>query len=198
MANGNITIDVEVDSDAIVGRIREAFEDGIDEAAEDLGEDGTEKARLKIVEEGAVWKGELLASFNTKITDQGGTTIVQIENNAEYAKAVDEGVDYYENAPPIHRLLPWVEEHLGHWTPSDYEYAKEVAAYFKKNSNRAIDEYMDLDVWRAYELQKELKVHGLDAVEFMDFAEEWLEHHGSFVVRNNILKELRKNGIDAR
>lgn len=190
-----LTIDVDLDSKKVVQRLEEAIEEGIEEAGDSIAEEGKEKARHKIVEEGALFRGELFASFETEVAEVDGDTVVKIRNTADHAAPVNDGRKPNRRAPPLHKLLPWVREHLPHWYPEDRDYADNVADYFRKNSSASLSVWTDLEIWRAYELQQEIKVHGIDAVRFMEFAEEWLERHGSFVVRNKIGEEFFRRGL---
>lgn len=190
-----LNINVDVDENGIAERVEEAIKDGIEEAADSLEDDAVEKARYKIVEEGAVWKGELLAAFQTSHRQVGDTTYVSVRNTSDHAAPVNDGRKPGKEAPPLHNLLPWVRTHLAHWYPENTEYADSIADYFRKNSNVDLGPYTDLEIWRAYELQKKIRTHGIDPVKFMDFAEEWLEKHGSFVVRNKIGEEFFKKGL---
>lgn len=190
-----MNIDIDLDQNGITERIGYAIEDGIDEAADSLADEGKEKARHKIVEEGAVWKGELLASFQTETRQVGDSTYVAVRNTSDHAAPVNDGRKAGKEAPPLHNLLPWVREHLAHWYPEDQQYADNIADYFRENSKVDLGTYTDLEIWRAYELQQKIHKFGIDPVKFMEFAEEWLERHGSFVVKAKIGEEMFKRGL---
>lgn len=193
MAKMNINIDL--DENGVTEQVEKAIEDGVQEAGDSLGDEAIEKARLKIIEEGAVWKGELLAAFQTESRKVGKTTYIKVRNDSDHAAPVNDGRSAGKEAPPLHNLLPWVRKHLAHWYPEDQDYADDIANYFRENSNVDLGPYTDLEIWRAYELQQKIHRHGIDAVEFMDFAEEWLERHGQFVVKAKIGEELFKRGL---
>jgi hypothetical protein len=188
-----LNIDVNVDENGIAKRVEEAIEDGVENAAEDISEQSTHVAKTEIVEEGAVWRGDLLASFEDDVKKQGDDVILKIQNISEHAEPVENGAEYSNKKPPIQELLPWVRDKLNHMRFDDPEWVMSIASYFRNRGD--FSGWGDSEIARAYWLQQKIYQEGLDPVKFMEAAEEWVRRHGDQVVKNNIEKELRKYGF---
>jgi hypothetical protein len=106
MLNKDVTDDIE-----------DAINDGIARGASDLAQDLELVARLKIREEGAVWREKLINSFDDAYTRTSGNYVLVFMNTAEYAAPVNDGAEYGDEGPPISALIPWVQANMPNGPP---------------------------------------------------------------------------------
>lgn len=116
---GRLRLNIEVDDKAIASRLEKAIRSGIASAGTEVGEVGEAAAKSKIREEDAIWKGELINSFTTTNTRIGRHRVVVITNTSQHAPYVEHGTEKYTRAPPLAKLIPWVETKLQGWTVRD-------------------------------------------------------------------------------
>jgi hypothetical protein len=101
--------------------IEDAIRDGIRNAVRgSLPESMELVARLKIIEEDAIWRENLINSFENVQMRRGDNYVLIFQNTAEYAAPVNDGSEYGSEGPPLEALIPWVRTHLYYWeAPGD-------------------------------------------------------------------------------
>lgn len=187
MSKGHI--DVDVDLNGVPQKIEQAIKRGIRESADEISDQGTDVAKNKILEEGAVWKGELWSSFEWDDRKAGKKRIVNIKNVSEHAAPMEFGAEYEDKAPPIRKLLPWVQTELSGWKVSDYWVYKA-----QQSLSMPLSEFMaNKQLYaKAFWLQQHIKREGLEARRFMEAMEDYLWRHSDEIVGGEIDKALKK------
>jgi hypothetical protein len=114
---GDIRFDIDVRNEDIADEIEDAIERGISESVsqrntDSLGQKMKRAAREHIRRNGRVWTTELINSFEITSESMGGNTILVLRNDAGHAAAIDTGAQYGDEGPPLHRLIPWVQEKM--------------------------------------------------------------------------------------
>lgn len=181
-------IDIDVDLNGVTRDIRRGIKDGIRDSDDDLYEEGTDVAKAKLRQEGAVWKGELINSFTFDSDGNGNVRVVKIKNNAEHAAPMEFGAEYEDRGPPIDSLLPWVQDKLSNWKVSEKwislaeEHLDIPEGKFAQNKKL---------YGKAFWLQQKIKQQGLDAREFMEAMEDYLRQNADDIVGDEIDKSLR-------
>lgn len=99
--------------------VADKIERGIRRSSEDIGDGMRRSAQQQIQQEGRVWKGELINSFDTSETITPSRAVIRLSNDAAYARAVDKGAEYGSEGPPLHRLIPWVLTNMQHTRVND-------------------------------------------------------------------------------
>jgi hypothetical protein len=115
---GKLRLTVDVKQKQIVKAIEKQIKSGIEKAARrrfanSVSDTAVDAAKDRIRQEGAIWRGELIESFDVTTRKVGSNWVIEITNDADHAKPLDEGAEYDEKGPPIAELIPWVESNLG-------------------------------------------------------------------------------------
>ena len=116
MKRSRIGIRISVDDKNIPDRIERAVERAFAPAGREIGKQAKGSARRQIIEKDAIWKGDLLKSFRVQQGGAGNLHVVRISNTSEHAPYVEHGTKVYTRAPPLAKLIPWVETELQGWT----------------------------------------------------------------------------------
>lgn len=182
-------IDVDVDLNGVPGKIERAVEDGVKDSDTELYDQGTDAAKAKLRQEGAVWKGELINSFTFDTDNKGNVTLVKIKNIADHAVPMEDGAEYGKEGPPIDSLLPWAQDKLSNWQVSEKwvslaeEYLDIPAAEFQSNKKLYA---------KTFWLQQKIKHQGLEGRKFMEAMDNFLELYGDDIVGHEIDKQIRR------
>lgn len=115
----DIKLDASVRNLQAVSDIEDKIEAGIRRSMDDVGDQMRRSAQQHIQQEGRVWKGELINSFEVTDGMTPRKAVIQLSNEAAYAAAVDEGAEYDTEGPPLHRLIPWVLTNMQHVRVND-------------------------------------------------------------------------------
>lgn len=196
-------VNTSVEGIDVVDDVEDAIEDGIEAGGRSAGQETREAARSKIWSSGAFWTGELLDSFDLRYAKRGDTLTVILENDAEHAAPIEHGAQYTNRGPPISALIPWVRSHLAGYTlpPSDRESLPEPdempdeEVQVEDMAGETIDlrQFVDRKVLRqAFWLQEHIKEEGIDAVHFMEHAEEWAADSADREVAEYISASLKR------
>lgn len=183
-------INVDVDLNGVTSDIEDAIEDGIRNSDSELYEEGTDVAKSKLRQEGAVWSGELISSFTFDTDATGKVRLVEIKNTSDHAAPIEEGAEYEDRGPPIDNLIPWVQDNLSDWQVGDYWiYRAKQSLDLHSSQFQAHKELYAKAFW----LQQKIKRQGLEPRRFMEAMEDYLEQNADDIVSDEIDKELRKN-----
>lgn len=114
---GKIQVNIDVQDNDVADRIEKRISDGISESAKERNEDSLgriikEAARTHIKRHGRVWTTKLLNSFEISSEEQSGNLVLVVSNSAGHAAAIDTGAEYGDEGPPLHRLIPWVQQKM--------------------------------------------------------------------------------------
>lgn len=113
---GNIEFDIDAHGHhKAIRDVKRAIENGIDEAAREIGAEAQAVAQSRILQEGAIFTGDLVGSFEWMVMGAGDTTKLRVINTSDHAAPIEYGAEYGAQGPPVAALLPWVEAKLGHW-----------------------------------------------------------------------------------
>lgn len=121
----NVDFQLEVRGLDVLDEVEDRIERGIRRTTSStrpnsLGNKMRRAAQQRIAEEGRVWKGELINSFEVEQNvNPTIVTTIRLVNEASYAAAVDEGAEYGSEGPPLHRLIPWVLTNMQHTRVDD-------------------------------------------------------------------------------
>jgi len=183
--------------------IEDAVKQGIRSSRYPLRRELENVAKGRLIQVGAVWKPELINSFDAKYSREGNTYTIVFQNDADHAPPIEYGAEYDEEGPPVAALIPWVQDKLHGFTvtedfalpdPPDIDQIREQAREEATNQNM-IDAVSLADpntVRKAFWLQQHIKEEGIDAVRFMRAAEKWAEKHADETVAAYINIELGK------
>lgn len=182
--------------------IEDAVEQGISEARAGIALNAERVAKARIREVGAIWKGDLIESFDTLVFDTGDTYYVWLYNSSGHAAPIEFGAEYEEKGPPVAALIPWVRTKLsGYNVPEDeLPDPDDLPDIRKKAKDEAINQttidVVDMAskqvISQAFWLQQHIKEHGIDAVRFMRAAEKWAEEDADRTAAQYISMELKK------
>lgn len=160
---GDLEFRIDVDGKETVDDIRDAIEDGVRQGATEARAEMEERAKSVLRRNAAIFTGELISSFTKgQSTSPDGDLVVWLENDSEHAAPVEYGAEYDEEGPPLRALLPWVYVHL----EGD-------------------------PIQNAFWLQEKIKEEGIDALGFMQEAEDYAMRHADEDIRRHIELELR-------
>lgn len=177
-----VKLDPSVINENAVDSIEDAIWDAIHQASgrmsgqQGISDDMEDAAQRKIVSADAIWTGELLESFEASYQKRGDTLRIRLENDSDHARPINFGAEYGSKGPPVAALIPWVAAHMGQFPdiPDDDLPDKtraDVEELDGPTGTVTIPEGIDsLIVERAFWVQRQIKEHGIDAVEFMDGA----------------------------
>lgn len=115
----DIVTSFDVRGTDVLDDVADKIDRGIRRSSEDIGDRMRRSAQQKIEQEGRIWKGELINSFDTSETMTPSRAVIRLSNDAAYARAVDEGAEYGSEGPPLHRLIPWVLTNMQHVRVND-------------------------------------------------------------------------------
>lgn len=205
---GEIEIDIDTLNKRVIRDIKDAFDDGVESAAGRSSSSGLpdameEAAKSKLRSEGAVWTGELISSFGVRYADKGDRIVVIFYNDADHARPVEAGAEYGSEGPPVHALVPWVVTHLDSWSIPDGDQGGLPSPDDLSSEREDVDEELlrvaesvsDDVIEKAFWLQQKIKREGLDAVNFMQTAEEFAEDAGGEVVQTHIERKLTSKNL---
>lgn len=181
--------------------IEDAIWNGMRDSLSPLGDATEQIAKERIREAGAIWKGDLIGSFDARYTKSDDSFRVIVSNYSDHAEPIEFGAEYEEKGPPVAALIPWVESKLhGYTVPEDNlpEY-EEVPKIREKAEDSALNEettrlasLADQETIRmAFWLQQHIKRTGIDAVRFMKAAEVWAEGNADRTVAGYISARFR-------
>lgn len=180
--------------------IEDHVERGIKAGRTALSRELEEVAQERIREAGAIWKGELIDSFDTDIYREGSKFVLVFKNDAEHAAPIEFGAEYTDRGPPVAALIPWVQTQLrGISIPEDDLPAHEDVERIREEArDEALNQNMidaaslaePATIRKAFWLQQYIKEHGIDAVRFMKAAEVWAEQEGSDTIAKFIKMNL--------
>ena len=190
-------------NDDFPSEMKRRLNDALRESVSDLEFLVKQEAKAKIREEGAIWLGRLMAAFDHRYEKRGDKLVLIVYNDEEHAPYVEWGAEYGAKGPPVAPLIPWVQYHLSDWNLENAESVNRPSAEDIPEADRmvstpdggevdALAGVPDDILTKAFWLQEKLKEDGLDAVEFMQEAEEWAEDNGVEIVSENIDRELSK------
>ena len=188
--------------DDFPSEMKRRLNDALRESVSDLEFLVKQEAKAKIREEGAIWLGRLMAGFDHRYEKRGDKLVLVIYNEEEHAPYVEWGAEYGATGPPVAPLIPWVQYHLSSWEldvdEANYPSAEDVPEADRMVSTPdggevdALAGVPDEILTKAFWLQEKLKEDGLEAVEFMQEAEEWAEGNAAELVSEKIDRELSK------
>lgn len=115
----DINVRVNVEGTEVLDKLYDEIANGISHGQREVGDRMRRSAQQQIQQEGRIWKGELISSFDTQHTWTPERAAIRLSNDAAYAKAVDEGAEYGSEGPPLHRLIPWVLTNMQHVRVND-------------------------------------------------------------------------------
>lgn len=190
----DIRFTVNVTNDDIITDVRDAITDGINDATGKRSPNGISDAMENIAEEriistNSVWRGELLDSFSTQHARAGGGWIIDFENDADHAPAINYGADYDEKGPPVESLIPWVQTNMpAHPVTGEFTDPGPDGEGLPEN----LQQYDPAVVANAFWLQQQIKRRGIRGIHFMDAAEEWAEDAGDNLVAAKILSRVAR------
>lgn len=193
-----IHISVSVNNKSAPQDIEDAVAKGIIRATSPHRNSGTIQshgealAKEKIYREGAIWRGELVHSFEHSATRKIGgrqdTRRAILKNTADHAAPIEEGADYSHEGPPVEALIPWVQSKM----PPIHEMER-AGAWTDAPLEPPLDKYEPEVVRRAFWLQETIRQHGIRGIGFMDHAQRHLYRgDANDIVALNINRELRK------
>lgn len=182
-------IKVDVDLNGVPEKIEKQIKKGIQNSRKEVPDQGIPVAKDKILEEGAVWKGELFTSFQWGSKKVGDKYVITIENVADHAAPMEEGADYDGTAPPIENLMPWVKTELADWNVSQKWIA--LAALHLDVPPGKFKHNKEL-YGKAYWLQQHIKREGLEPRRFMEAMERYLREHADEIVGGEITEALKQ------
>lgn len=182
--------------------IEDAIWQGMRDSLTPLGEATTQIAQQRIREAGAIWKGDLIGSFDFRFTRSDDSLTVIVSNYSDHAAPIEFGAEYEEKGPPVAALIPWVETKLhGYNVPEDnlpdYDEVPKIREKAKENAlNEETARLASLAepevIQDAFWLQQHIKRTGIDAVKFMKAAEKWAEEGADRTVAGYISARFRK------
>lgn len=202
---GKITLDVSKLAENTAQDIIDAIWDGINDASgrmteqQGISDEVTDAAQHKIEAEDAIWTGELLSSFETDYNRLNDRLVITVENTSDHAAPINFGAEYEERGPPVAALIPWVAAHMAEFSipDSDKEDLPDPSTVHGEElevdggANVTIPETLDsLIIERAFWVQRQIKRHGIDAVEFMEAGQEMAEQAGPDIVGKYISRSL--------
>lgn len=182
-------------------QLTDAIEDGIRDAAPVIAEELESTAKVRLINAGAVWRGVLLGSFETRITKTGKTWHVVVQNDADQARPLEFGATYEGEGPPLAPLIPWVrtkmvgfqldKEDRRHIPDADEIAEQAKIEYDGETISVDLINYVDEAVLeKAFWLQQHIKENGIDAIRFMKAAEEHAEQTADDTVADFIQARL--------
>lgn len=190
---------IDVQNIDVVDDIEDAIERGVKRGADTVADASIEVAKQRLREAGAIWTGELLESFDIYYATRGSDLVVIIDNDADHAAPIEYGAEYTDRGPPIVALIPWVQTHMDSFSIPDDSQSMEMREPVAGESEdldvdriNAFDIASEETVQKAFWLQNHIKQHGLDAVGYMNRAQEWVESSGSRTISEYIHKEMAK------
>lgn len=192
-----VDISFNIDNTDVIDDVENAIERGMQRATEEIGDASVNVAKQRIREEGAIWTGDLLESFEIDYETSGDSLRVTIENTSDHASPLEYGAEYQERGPPVVALIPWVVTHMsGFSLPEESESPDEQElAQAETPDGDIINAYELADketLNKAFWLQQHIKRHGLDAVEYMQEAREWARDAGARTTAEYIFREVQK------
>lgn len=205
---GDLNVQVEVRNKDIVDDIRDAIENGIRRGSGQASSNGIsdemeDAAQAKIREEGAIWKRELVNAFKSKHQKAGGNMTITLQNVSDHAGPLEYGVEpgeYGEQGPPILPLIAWLMTKGANLDPPDDEIPDTETMRDELPNERLVNgDGENIDIFlqfpkpfvdQAFWLQQHIKETGLDAVRFMEAAEQWAEANADRTIAKYISAEL--------
>lgn len=194
---GNFDISIDVDTHGIENRIQRAIAGGVKDAARDLDSDLQDKAERKIIQANAIWRENLISSFESEIIRRPDGLWIKLRNISDHAGPVEDGAVYTDRGPPVHALLPWVRENLHGFEVTGSGGLNAVA----KSGNLGAIMHPDFpgytigQVDKAFWLQAKIRRDGIVPVGYMAYAANWARANGHEVVSSNVATSLRKYGL---
>lgn len=190
-----------VGADKAINDIRDAIDKGIRDSARGrtgLGNQIEERAKATIQEEGAIFTGELINSFNYRYVRVSGKLILRVWNDSDHAAPIEYGAEYTTKGPPVAALIPWVEAKMQGFTlPPDFDFSPSTDLNEEDRMLETPDGMVDVTdvasetvVSKAFWLQQHIKENGIDAIGFMKDAERWAEENGADTVAAFIQRRL--------
>lgn len=183
-----------------IRRIKDGIENGAAQGAAVVGEETEEVAKGRIRSVGAIFSGDLIASFDIDIQKRGRNRLrVRIENESDHAAPIEYGAEYTDDGPPVAALIPWVEAKMSGFTIPDDDFQRPSPEELDENLEipepdgtvtYLIDAVDDDTLDRAFWLQEHIKDNGIDAVRYMKAAEEWAEESADDTVADAISANL--------
>lgn len=93
-------------------KLQRNIERGINDATPKIEKQAIQTAQRRIRLHDAIWKPELIESFDSETVRDSKGWHTEIWNYAEHAPYVERGARYTVRKPPLSALLPWVESKL--------------------------------------------------------------------------------------
>lgn len=186
-------------ADAIRGGIRKSSGQTSSAGVSDQVE---EAAQERIRETGAVWTGELVESFEVDYHRAGNRLVVTVENVSDHAAPIEYGAEYTDRGPPVASLIPWAATKMQGFTipeddRSDLPDASELDERLEEEGPDG--DWVDIlgaapphIIEKAFWLQQHIKEHGIDAVRYMEIAEQWASANADKTVAHYIGRETAK------
>jgi hypothetical protein len=196
-----LDVTTSVENIGVVDDIEDAITQGIVQSGTAIGDEMEYTAKERILDAGAVWTGELISSFDVSYRTEGNKLVVTLSNDADHARPIEFGAEYGERGPPVAALIPWVRTHLMGMTLdreprgnlSGEAVDDELEVEGPSGERVDVREFSDPEVIdRAFWLQQHIKENGLDAVRFMETAEQFIEESGDDVTAEWISVNLRR------
>lgn len=171
---GNIEIDLDVQNKDIGEDIADAIHGGIEEAISErqtksVGHEMRRSMEARIKQNGRVFTGELVDSFELITERRGDQHVLIVRNDAGHAAAIDQGAEYGAEGPPLHRLIPWVQTKLKGYRVDGGQIVKYsesgggdtiLTDGSGKRPGSLLDLPPDLDVQRAENVQDTARLEG--------------------------------------
>lgn len=198
---GDIEFDIDVrGARRVIDDIDDAIEDGMKYGAGQASEEAKQVAKQRIRNVGAIFSGDLVSSFDISYKRQGNTLTVRLENESDHAAPIEYGAEYTGRGPPVVALIPWVRARMSGFTipederdslpdpvevDEDFEVPEPDGSY---TDIRNVAEEGTIE--RAFWLQEHIKENGIDAVRYMERAEQWADENAADTVADAIEAQL--------
>lgn len=201
-----IRMRVDVRDGQIADKLREAIERGVKKGAGATSQDGIgdqmeEAAQFKLRTENKIWTGELISSFKTQYSPTGGSLTITFENTADHAAPIEYGADYGSRGPPLIPIAAWIMTGGADYAPPSDGPDEETLRNRLESEELLDSEGEEIDpldefprhvIDQAFNVQEHIRRHGIDAVHFMDTAEQWVEENGADTLAQAIRQEVDK------